>query len=174
MDSVIEILILRALALHTEGDLHSALAALERALTLAAPEDYVRIFVDEGVPMAALLAQGLDVRNWGLEHGPPGQDVRTYAWRLLAVFEAEGIAPRAAPPLPSSEPHGRTPAGEVLTEREKEVLRLLAAGRSNQAIAQELVVAVGTVKRHVSNIMSKLGVQSRLEAAARARDLSLP
>jgi LuxR family maltose regulon positive regulatory protein len=174
MDSVIEILILRALALHTEGDLHSALVALERALTLAAPEDYVRIFVDEGVPMAALLAQGLDVRSWGLKSGPPGQDVRAYAARLLAVFEAEGIDPRADPHLPSLESRARALAGEVLTEREMEVLRLLAAGRSNQAIADELIIAVGTVKRHVNSIMSKLGVQSRLEAAARARDLGLP
>jgi LuxR family maltose regulon positive regulatory protein len=72
----------------------------------------------------------------------------------------------------TSEHRPLTPGGEQLTERELQVLRLLAAGHSNQAIAQELVVAVGTVKRHVSNIMSKLGVQSRLEAAARARDLS--
>ena len=66
------------------------------------------------------------------------------------------------------------PAGmEPLTERELQVLQLIAAGRSNQAIAAELVVAVGTVKRHVSNILDKLQAQSRLEAAARARDLGL-
>ncbi|HZG66655.1 MAG TPA: hypothetical protein VEZ12_07915, partial [Herpetosiphonaceae bacterium] len=88
--SVIEILILRALALQAQGDLSHALDVLERALTLAAPEDYVRVFVDEGAPMAVLLARGLDVRNWGREPGRPGQDVRSYASRLLAVFEAEG------------------------------------------------------------------------------------
>jgi LuxR family maltose regulon positive regulatory protein len=62
---------------------------------------------------------------------------------------------------------------EPLTERELEVLRLLAAGRSNQGIAAELIVAVGTVKRHVSNIMDKLQAESRLEAVARARALGL-
>jgi LuxR family maltose regulon positive regulatory protein len=171
--SVIEILILRALALQAQGDLSHALDVLERALTLAAPEDYVRVFVDEGAPMAVLLARGLDMRNWEREHGRPGQNVRSYAHRLLAVFEGEGIAPQAGEDLPTSEPHGRTPDGEVLTEREKEVLRLLAAGRSNQAIADELIIALGTVKRHVNSIMSKLGVQSRLEAAARTRELGL-
>jgi LuxR family maltose regulon positive regulatory protein len=89
------------------------------------------------------------------------------------VFEAAGIEPQAGPLLPTSEPRALTPDGEALTERELEVLRLLAAGHSNQAIAEELVVAVGTIKRHVSNIMSKLGVQSRLHAVARARELGL-
>ena len=77
----------------------------------------------------------------------------------------------ASPPLPDRQ---RSPSNdELLTEREVEVLRLLAAGRSNQAIADELIVAVGTVKRHLNNIFGKLGVQTRLEAATRARDLDL-
>ena len=96
---------------------------------------------------------------------------RPHTERLLAAF-SEDVEP--VPPLPIQNPKSKIQNGiEVLTERELEVLRLLAAGRSNQAIAQELVVAVGTVKRHVSNIMSKLQVQSRLEAAAHARDLGL-
>jgi LuxR family maltose regulon positive regulatory protein len=167
----IEILLLQALALEARGDPTQANMVLQRALMLAAPEGYVRVFVDEGAPMAALLARR--VSDWGLENGSPGQEVRTYASRLLAVFEAEGIAPQAGLHMPSSDPHGRTPDGEVLTERELQVLRLLAAGRSNQAIADELIIAVGTVKRHINSIFGKLGAQTRLEAATRARDLGL-
>jgi LuxR family transcriptional regulator, maltose regulon positive regulatory protein len=172
-NSVIEILILRALVFHAQGDAQSALAGLERALALAAPEGYVRIFVDEGVPMAALLAQGLSVKEWGMGPGKQGQDLRGYAGELLAVFRTDGIEPPTGFQQEGSEAHTVARAGEVLTERELEVLRLLVAGYSNQAIAQELIVAVGTVKRHVSNIMSKLGVQSRLEAVACARKLGL-
>ncbi len=120
--------------------------------------------------MAALLAQGLGVRDWG---SGDRADVRAYAQKLLAVFHAEGIDPRSDRHLPTPDPRPLTPEVEVLTERELEVLRLLAAGRSNQAIAEELVVAIGTVKRHVSNIMGKLQVESRLEAVARARELGL-
>jgi DNA-binding NarL/FixJ family response regulator len=123
--------------------------------------------------MAALLQQGLGMRDWGVSGGSHGPAVRAYAEQLLGVCETEGVTLRASPHLPRSEPYAQPLASEMLTERELEVLRLLAGGRSNQAIAEELVVAVGTVKRHVSNIISKLGVQSRLEAAARARDLSL-
>ena len=123
--------------------------------------------------MAALLAQGLGRQEWGVGDGKHDHDGRAYIQQLVATFQDEGIDPRAdaCPPAPSPQ----APAADVepLTEREREVLRLLAAGRSNQAIAKELVVAVGTVKRHVSNIMDKLQVQSRLEAAARARDLGL-
>ena len=95
----------------------------------------------------------------------PGQsslEVGAYAHRLLAVFQAEGRAPDAVPQRPA--PDSRLPPPDVdsLTERELEVLRLLAQGRSNQAIAQELIVVVGTVKRHVNSILGKLQVQSRL------------
>ena len=123
--------------------------------------------------MAALLTRGLGVREWGVEGGKQGQEVRAYAQKLLALFHAEGIAPPSGQHLPIPDPRPLPPDVEPLTERELDVLRLLAAGRSNQAIAQELVVAVGTVKRHVNSIMSKLHVQSRLEAVARARDLDL-
>jgi LuxR family maltose regulon positive regulatory protein len=173
LGSTIEILLLQALALHAHGDAVQAVTVLQRAVLLAAPEGYVRIFVDEGAPMAALLVQGLEMRAWGVGAGSHGQGVRAYAEQLLTVFHAERIDPRAGPSLPTVDPRSLPPAGEALTEREREVLRLLAAGRSNQAIADELVVAVGTVKRHVSNIIGKLEVQSRLEAAARARYLGL-
>jgi LuxR family maltose regulon positive regulatory protein len=171
LGNTIEILLLQALALQARGDPARAITALRRALLFAEPEGYVRVFVDEGAPMAALLARS--VSDWGLENGTHGQDVRAYAHKLLAVFKAEGIEPGADPHLPPSEPPALTLTGEVLTERELEVLRLLAVGRSNQAIADELIIAVGTVKRHVSNIMDKLQVQSRLAAVTYARELNL-
>ncbi len=156
MDSVIEILVLQALAVQAQGDVPQALAALERALTLAAPEGYVRVFVDEGSPMVTLLrhacARGIHA---------------AYAAHLLAQADVPvppGPAPSHATPHPLPEP---------LSAREMDVLRLLAAGRSNQAIADELVVAVGTVKRHISSSMGKLQAESRLDAVARARDLHL-
>ncbi len=95
---------------------------------------------------------------------------------LPPTWSSSGAGARATMSKPktlTSCARSLSPAVELLTEREPEVLRLLAAGRSNQAIAEELVVAVGTVKRHVSNIMGKLQAQSRLEAAARARELGL-
>ena len=128
--------------------------------------------IDNGAPMAALLAQGVGSKAWGTRPGTPGADVRAYAARLLAVFAAEGIGPRGGD-VPAVESRARSTEGEVLTEREMEVLRLLVAGRSNQAIAAELIVAVGTVKRHVNSIMGKLAAHSRLEAVARARALDL-
>ena len=165
--SMIEILILEALALHLQGS-GAALVKLERALALAAPEGYVRVFVDEGAPMEALLHQA--------HRGGIAPD---YSARLLAAFPGRA-APRARAdaeatrPHPIQHPQSQVQDGnEVLTPRELEVLRLLASGRSNQAIGGKLVVAVGTVKRHVNSILGKLQVQSRLEAVARARDLGL-
>ncbi len=131
----------------------------------------MRVFVDEGAPMAALLAQGLGVRGWGLGTGADGGAVRAYAEMLSRLYPAADGDPTSAavprPPIASSQPLPTNPLLERLTERELEVLRLLAQGRSNQAIAQALVVAVGTVKRHVNSIMGKLEVASRLEAVAR-------
>jgi LuxR family maltose regulon positive regulatory protein len=167
--SVIETLALRALALQALHKSREALAALERALVLAEPEDYVRLFVDEGAPMAALLSELLKRR-----HKEP-RDARqhamlSYARRLLAAFES---------PHTSTEP----PAGRAsdadqllldsLTAREEEVLALIAEGFSNQEIAARLFVATSTVKGYVHGIFRKLEVDSRTRAAARARELNL-
>ena len=120
--------------------------------------------------MAALLAQSVERRA-------QSDPTRIYAERLLSAFPAEQTGAMLdvsdAPPVLRSTLERSNALVEPLTDREREVLRLLAEGRSNQAIAEELVVAVGTVKRHVSNIMSKLGVESRLEAVAHARSLNL-
>jgi LuxR family maltose regulon positive regulatory protein len=163
--SIIELRALQALALAASGDEPAALAALAEALTLAWPEGYVRVFVDEGAPMASLLGTLLAA-------GPRGALGRQlppdYLRRLTDAFQRVGVA--------SS---GRGWRGAVpglvepLSERELEVLGLLAAGRSNQQIADELVVALDTVKKHVSHVLDKLGAANRTQAVARARELQL-
>ncbi len=174
---VIEILILQALARQAEGDLPQAVACLERALTLAEPEGYVRIFVDEGEPMRVLL-RGLEIGDWRL---------KAYVHRLLASFEGPPSPPaRAAqpgratsnlqPPTSNLQPlisNLQPLPVEPLSLRELEVLRLVAAGASNPEIARQLVVTVNTVKKHVTNIFGKLGATSRTQAVARARQLGL-
>lgn len=159
---VIEILILQALALQKQGNTLQAIAPLERALSLAEPSAYVRSFIDEGPPMARLLYQAA---TRGI--------APAYASKLLAAFETEiqGEEKRvipSAPPLPST-----LALIEPLSERELEVLQLIAKGLSNQEIAQRLFISLRTVKWHTSNIYGKLGVKNRTEAAAKARELDL-
>lgn len=146
------ILILQALALQMEGDGEQALSALKHALSLAEPEGYVRTFVDEGEPMVRLLRCAL---TRGI--------APSYVSRLLAALGER--APAASPVAQA--------LVEPLTERELEVLRLIAAGLSNQEIAHELVVALSTVKSHVNHTYGKLGVKSRTQAVARAQELDL-
>jgi LuxR family maltose regulon positive regulatory protein len=167
--SVIEIQALQALARSAGGDQAGALAALAEALDLAAPEGYLRVFVDEGPPMAALLRQLLAGRRQDRPAAVAAVP-RDYLARLLEAFEQAGLTVRL--PVRSG---GVVVAGlvEPLTERELEVLRLLADGRSNQAIAAELVISLDTVKRHVSHLFSKLEVANRTQAVSRARELGL-
>jgi LuxR family maltose regulon positive regulatory protein len=156
LGSVLEILVLRALALEVQGNRTSALSYLERALVRAAPEGYIRLFVDEGEPMLTLLRQA------HTRSRVPG-----YVATLLSVF---GEQPVSDLPPPSARPDL---LAEPLTEREREILRLLLEGISNREIARRLVVSKNTVKRHVYNLCGKLGVQSRVQAIARARALNL-
>jgi len=156
--SIIEIQALRALALAARGEHASALGALTEAVTLAGPQGYVRVFADEGAPMRALLAQ--------LSAARPGQQPaagRIDPGYLAALLRACGQA--SAPPPPG--------LAEPLTDRELEVLRLIAVGKSNQRIAHDLFLVLDTVKRHVTHILGKLGAANRTEAVARARDLGL-
>jgi LuxR family maltose regulon positive regulatory protein len=154
--SVLEILVLRALALEAQGDRTSALSILERALVLAAPEGYIRLFVDEGPPMLALLRQAHACSR-----------VPDYVATLLRVFGEQNVSDVS---LSSARPGMLV---EPLTEREREVLHLLLEGASNREIARRLVLSVNTVKRHVYNLCGKLGVQSRAHAIVRARTLNL-
>jgi LuxR family maltose regulon positive regulatory protein len=166
--SLIEGLLALAVAQHARGD-PRAMATLQRALALAEPEGYVRTFVDEGAPVAVLLR---DAHAHGI--------VPNYVAWLLAAF-GEGLEARdlgLADALPASSrgalwaPQASTLV-EPLTDRELEVLRLLAEGLSNQEIGAALVLALGTVKRHTNSIYGKLGVRSRMQAVVRARELAL-
>ncbi len=144
----IEALALLALARWQGGDRPGALTALEQALRLAEPEGYVRLFADLGLPMARLL-----------QEARTRQIMPDYVATLLAACGGDADQPGALP--------------EPLSEREREVLRLLAAGLSNREIAETLAVSAETVKKHAGSIYGKLGVGNRTEAAARARELLL-
>ena len=158
--SLIETGALRALALAASGEETVAVTVLTEALLLACPQGYVRVFADEGPPMAALLGRLIAAQRTGQAAAgvPLG-----YLARLQRAF---------SPGRPGPDP---APAGIVdpLTSRELEVLKMLAAGRSNQAIASDLVVTLDTVKKHVGHVLGKLGAANRTEAVARARELSL-
>ena len=158
--SLIETGALRALALAAVGDEASAVTALAEALALACPQGYVRVFADEGPPMAALLSRLIAAQRTGRAAAevPLG-----YLARLQRAF---GAGRPARDPVPSG-------IVDPLTNRELEVLEMLAAGRSNQAIADELVVTLDTVKKHVGHVLGKLGAANRTEAVARARELNL-
>ena len=164
--SLIEIGALRALALAASGEEAAAVAALAVALTLACPQGYVRVFADEGPPMAALLARLIAAQRSG---GAAAEVPLGCLARLQRALGAQDIGPGAG--------RGRVTAVpglvDPLTSRELEVLEMLAAGRSNQAIASQLVVTLDTVKKHVSHVLGKLGAANRTEAVARARELSL-
>ncbi len=155
MGSVIEIEVLQALAHHAQDNTAPAFLALEHALRLAEPEGYVRIFVDEGPPMAQLLfeaaAQGM---------------MPDYIRKLLAVFE--GKKQKREEKSSSTQP-----LIEALSERELEVLQLIAQGLSNREISEQLFLALSTVKGHNQKIFEKLHVQRRTEAITRAREFNL-
>jgi LuxR family maltose regulon positive regulatory protein len=178
MRYLIEGLMLQALVCQAQADRTGALSALQRALTLAEPEGYVRLFVDESAPMR-LLIEDCEVQMSQSIHGAASHDhhrLREYIQTLLAAFpRAEDRDLSAESPVPTSlvlRPQSSTLV-EPLSERELEVLRLIADGHSNQAIADRLIVAVSTVKKHVNNIYGKLDVQSRTQALLRARELHL-
>ncbi len=147
---MIEILVLQALARHAQADLQAALLPLQNALALAEPEGYVRMFVDEGSSMMQLLreASARDIM--------PG-----YTNKLLAAFEAEQRIIEAKPDLfPANS------LNEPLSQRELEVLQLIARGLSNREIGERLFLALDTVKGHNRRIFEKLQVQSRTGAVS--------
>jgi len=159
--SVIEILVLQAIADHAQGDLPAALLPLQHALALAEPEGYVRMFLDEGSNMMQLL------REVSAREIMPG-----YSDKLLAAFEAEKRKSEDKPDLPEPHRDGGTLI-DPLSQREIKILQLIAQGLSNREIGERLFLALNTVKGHNRKIFDKLQVQSRTEAIARARELGL-
>ncbi len=149
--SVIEILVLQALAHQTQGDIPAALASLQRALMLSEPEGYVRVFVDEGPPMASLLRA---VAKQGI--------APNYVRRLLAALNKTDDSTPVTQGLI-----------DPLSERELVVLRLLGTDLNGPEIARELIVSVNTVRTHTKNIYAKLGVTNRRAAVRRAQELRL-
>jgi LuxR family maltose regulon positive regulatory protein len=152
---LIEVLVLQAVGAHMQDDTSSALGKLEHAVSLAHSEGYVRVFLDEGKAIEALLR--IAATKW------QDRTLLAYARKLLAAFADESVPPAA----------GQAPQSGILSQRELEVLRLMAAGCTNQEIASQLVIAIGTAKRHIANIFDKLDVRNRTEAVAQARQLNL-
>jgi len=155
--SGIEILVLQALAYHAQGDLPAALLPLKRALALAEPEGYIRMFLDEGSSMMELL------------HEASAREIMPdYTDKLLAAFEAEKQKSEDKPDLSPIQP-----LIDPLSQRELKILQLIAQGLSNREIGERLFLALDTIKGHNRKIFDKLQVQSRTEAIARARELGL-
>lgn len=162
-------LILQSYSYTAQGQPVTARITLGQALRQAASSGYIRSFVDEGDVMHARLT------DFGLRLNPQDEALTPYLQSLLTAFEATTpvVQPKPASPPRATRPAPSTTLIEPLSERELEVLRLLDRGLSNQAIADELIVALSTVKKHLINIYGKLGVNSRTQALTYARSLGL-
>jgi LuxR family maltose regulon positive regulatory protein len=156
VDELLKAMVLQAVTLHVHGEKDKAVQVLGDALTLAEPGGFIRAFIDEGQPMDELLSEAA---SRGVN--------QNYIGKLLTAFESEANDEgRTAEPSPSS-------SVELLSQRELEVLQLIAVGLSNQEICEQLFLALDTVKGHNRRIFNKLQVQRRTEAIARARELGL-
>jgi LuxR family maltose regulon positive regulatory protein len=166
---LIGILSLQAIALDALDRPDEAVAALSQALTLARPEGHVRVFLDAGRPLYEILER-LAARDAAEKPDGPTAALLAggYVRDLLDAFRQERQAQRVPPP-----PSPAEASVDPLTERELEVLRLLAKGLTNKELAARLVVAPSTVKQHLKNIYAKLDVHSRTQAVARGRELDL-
>jgi LuxR family maltose regulon positive regulatory protein len=151
-------MVLQAVALHAHGENEQAVQLLGDALALAEPGGFIRTFVDEGPPMARLLYEALN-----LEIAPD------YVRRLLAAFPTK--EPERTDPSKTHAPH--TELIERLSEREIEVLQLIAQGLTNQEVATRLYLSLHTVKVHAHNIYGKLGVKNRTQAVAKGKALGI-
>jgi len=181
--SVIAILALQVAALQASGATQEALRVLLHLLTLAEPEGYLRVFLDAGEPMQRALQALLTTKHMQHDISPVPPALASYAHTVLDAFACEQrqivqqeiipLVSKALPPTSSPSSQVAQQLLEPLTQREQEVLHLLADGASNQDIANQLVVSLATAKKHVASILSKLGAENRTQAIARARSLSL-
>jgi LuxR family maltose regulon positive regulatory protein len=163
--SMIEILILQSLAHQAQGDQLRALASLEHALTLAKPEGYMHIFVDEGETIRLLIEK---------QSHNPDHPLSDYTNKLLAAFTQPVATPKSAhPDRARAVIHQKSDMIEPLSERELEVLKLLRSELSGPEIARRLIVSLNTLRTHTKNIFNKLGVNNRRAAVRRAEELDL-
>jgi len=174
MKIVVESSILEALAHHQQADQRAAQTALHKALTLAAPEGYIRSFVDEGATMGQIIDAPSGLPRFLIYDA----NLYAYADRVLAVYgeSVPATTDRGVPkPVPAIVNRKSKIVNliEPLSDRELELLHLMAAGLSNQEIADRLFITLGTVKSHANHIFGKLGVQGRVKAINRARELAL-
>jgi LuxR family maltose regulon positive regulatory protein len=172
-DIIIKGLVLNTLALEQGGDAELAIATLQRGLAMAEPEHYVRAITGEGAAMTRLLKKIRALQESG-EPGSNGGPSREYLDMLLHVL---GVAPNgdneAAPRNGGGGQAGSQALLTPISDREIEVLTLIADGKSNASIADTLYISVSTVKTHINNLYSKLGVESRTQALARAKEFNL-
>jgi LuxR family maltose regulon positive regulatory protein len=156
-DEQLKVLVLQAIALRAHGEKDKAVQLLGEALTLAQHGGFIRLFVDEGAPMAQLIREAA---SQGI--------MSTYTGKLLSAFDAEQRKSEGKPAQPLTQP-----LIEPLSQRELKILQLIAQGLSNREISERLFLALDTVKGHNRNIFDKLQVKSRTEAIARAHELGL-
>jgi LuxR family maltose regulon positive regulatory protein len=161
--AALETLLLRAQMVAVLGDHRASRADCARALELAEPEGFINIFVEEGLPIAEALA-------FLHKHNLLGAVQPAYVGNILAAFSRVQSQDSARGEQPAAD---WPPGNEPLSRRELEILRLIAEGCSNQEIAERLVLSLNTVKKHTSNIFTKLGVNSRTQAIARSHQLKL-
>jgi LuxR family maltose regulon positive regulatory protein len=180
-ETTIQFLALQVVALHSAGLQEPVQAVATRLLAMAEPEGNIRVYLDLGEPMKQVLLTLLTTPH-EQAHGSPTLSL-SFVAKLLAAFEQEeqhgSTSPRTETPLsqalalPGKSPVASLVPVEPLTRREQEVLRWLSEGASNREIANALVISLATVKKHVSNLLGKLGAASRTQAIAQARAVSL-
>jgi LuxR family maltose regulon positive regulatory protein len=156
-DERLKVMVLQAVALRAHGEKEKAAELLDEAFVLAEPGGFIRLFVDEGAPMAQLLREAASRRV-----------MPDYTGKLLSAFDAEKRIAEGKSALPTVQP-----LIELLSQRELEILRLIALGLSNREIGERLFLALDTIKGHNRIIFDKLQVQNRTEAVARAHELGL-
>lgn len=175
-DTIIRTLLLQGMALDQQGEAEQAVPVITRALRMAAPEMYLRTFVDEGGPMVRLLKRLRDMQDEepGIKvEAAPGEYLESLLTMLGVTQE---VVYETAKNSNGISTHPTIPAEDLptpISDREIEVLKLIADGKSNASIADSLYISLSTVKTHINNLYSKLGVESRTQALARAREFNL-